>query len=194
MNVTAGEIVLARHGRPALSRRVVLSGAQYRDWWARYEVGGIAPGQTPPPALVETASGVGVIVTSIRRRAIESARLVAGGRPILEEAVFVEAPLPPPSLPPVLRLSPRLWGTLTRFCWWFLDLHDDEESRGEAEARARQAADRLIALSGEGGVLLVAHGFFNTMIARELRSRKWTYAANEGWKYWSTKRFEPPPP
>lgn len=184
--------MLARHGRPALSRRVLLSASGYRDWWARYEVGGIAPGQAPPPALIESARTVGTVVSSTRRRAIESARLLAADRPILEEALFIEAPLPPPRLPWAVRLSPRLWGILTRFCWWFLNLHDDEESRAEAESRAGAAADRLATLARQGGVLLVAHGFFNTMIARELRRRGWTYAENQGWKYWSTKRFEPP--
>ena len=47
----AGGIVLARHGEPALSRKVKLSARQYRDWWALYEAGGILAGQIPPTHL-----------------------------------------------------------------------------------------------------------------------------------------------
>lgn len=35
-----GVITLARHGEPALSRKVTLNAPQYGDWWARYEEGG----------------------------------------------------------------------------------------------------------------------------------------------------------
>ena len=44
-----GAITLARHGRPALSRKVLLTSQGYRDWWATYEVGGLCKKQTPPP-------------------------------------------------------------------------------------------------------------------------------------------------
>ena len=149
-------------------------------------------GQTPPVALVDLAGRVATIVSSTRLRAIESARLVAGARTVLSEAVFVEAPLPPPPMPRFIRLPPRWWGVLTRFTWWFFDLHLGAESRSEAEVRACLAADRLVGLARLGDVMLVAHGFFNTMVARELRGRGWAYAENQGWKYWSAKRFDPP--
>ena len=39
-----GVIVLARHGEPSLSRKVKLTAAEYRDFWASYEVrGGPSP-------------------------------------------------------------------------------------------------------------------------------------------------------
>ena len=55
VSVRPGAIVLARHGEPALSRKCFLTSDQYRDWWARYEVGGLLAGQTPPPELLATA-------------------------------------------------------------------------------------------------------------------------------------------
>ena len=51
-----GVIVLARHGEPALSRKVKLTSRQYADWWALYEEGGILPGQSPPDHLVQAAA------------------------------------------------------------------------------------------------------------------------------------------
>ena len=57
VSVRPGAIILARHGEPALSRKCLLTTDQYRDWWAKYEVGGLLAGQTPPPALLATAQG-----------------------------------------------------------------------------------------------------------------------------------------
>ena len=39
-----GAIILARHGEPALSRKVRLNAEQYREFWAKYEVVGLSPG------------------------------------------------------------------------------------------------------------------------------------------------------
>ena len=47
-----GAIVLARHGEPALSRKIKLDARAYDRWWAAYEAGGILPGQVPPSELV----------------------------------------------------------------------------------------------------------------------------------------------
>ena len=187
-----GSITLTRHGEPALSRKAMLNAAEYDTWWARYEVGGLLPGQTAPEPLLASARNAAVIVSSVRRRAVESVGMVAAGRPVISEAVFVEAPLPAPKLPGWLRLPPRQWGVLTRFTWWFFNLHYDQESQAAANIRAERAADRLVELASGGDVLLLAHGFFNTMIARALRRRGWRYAENQGWKYWTMKRFDPP--
>ncbi|HCQ54469.1 MAG TPA: histidine phosphatase family protein, partial [Brevundimonas diminuta] len=40
-----GAITLARHGEPALSRKCMITSDQYRDWWGRYEIGGLRAGQ-----------------------------------------------------------------------------------------------------------------------------------------------------
>ena len=39
-------------------------------------------------------------------------------------------------------------------------------------------------------VVVLAHGFFNFMVGRALRRRGWRLTANQGWKYWSTRRYE----
>jgi broad specificity phosphatase PhoE len=188
----SGAIILTRHGRPALSRKVLLNADEYRAWWARYEVGGLLAGQCAPPESIEAAKAARVIASSTRRRAIESAGLAAPGRTPVSEAVFIEAPLPPPPFPKWLRLSPRIWGFVTRFLWWFFDVHSDQESRAQAEARAEIAADRLIEMAAAGDVVLFAHGFFNILIARAFKARGWRSAETNGWRYWSTKRLDPP--
>src|SRR5438270_5589534 len=94
-----GAIVLARHGEPALSRKVKLSAAQYRDFWAKYEVLGIVPGQTPPDALRLVVETAGTVVSSTRLRSIESVALLTSTRTVAQHEVLIEAPLPPPRLP-----------------------------------------------------------------------------------------------
>lgn len=186
----AGAIVLARHGEPALSRKCMISAAQYRDWWGRYEIGGLREGQTAPPALMAAARAAGIIYASTRPRALETASAVAEGREVAVDALFIEAPLPPPRLPGWLKLSPRYWGVVSRFWWHVFNHHDGQETRKEAEARADRAA-RILAGQAEAGhdVLVLAHGYFNHMVGQRLKAMGWRLAHNQGFKYWSQRRF-----
>ena len=186
----AGGIVLARHGEPALSRKVRLSSRQYRDWWALYEAGGILPGQSPPDHLKQAAARAGVIYTSTRLRAKETALALAEGREFSHEEMFIEAPLPPPQCPDFIKLSPKLWGVISRFSWW-IGHHRGEETRGAAQVRAAEAARLLDEVARRGDdVLVVAHGFFNTMIGMELRKLGWKLVKGRGWRYWSTRYYQ----
>ncbi len=186
----AGGIVLARHGEPALSRKVRLSSREYKEWWALYEAGGILAGQSPPEHLVKAAAKAGVIFTSTRRRAMETARALIEGRDFTHEERFIEAPLPPPPAPDFIKLSPKAWGVISRLTWW-LGGHRGEETRPAAQKRAAEAARMLdeVARRGED-VLVVAHGFFNTMIGMELKKRGWRLVKGRGWRYWSTRYYQ----
>jgi broad specificity phosphatase PhoE len=186
-----GAIVLARHGEPALSRKVKLSAAGYREFWATYEILGILPGQTPPQALKRFVAGCGAMVSSTRQRAIESAEALGDKRPFERHDLLIEAPLPPPNLPHWIKLSPSVWGFLARLWWWFFNHHEGQETRREAEVRADRAAALLIGLAAGGeDVVVLAHGFFNYMIGRSLKKLGWRLVQSEGWKYWSMRRFE----
>jgi len=186
-----GAIVLARHGEPALSRKVRLNAAEYRAFWASYEVMGLLPGQTPPTTLADFVARAGTIVASTRLRSIESAQALVKERDFARHPTLIEAPLPPPNFPSWVRLSPRLWGFFARFWWWFFNHHEGQETRRAAEIRADQAAAMLVGLA-EGGqdVVVLAHGFFNFMIGRSLKRMGWRLTASQGYKYWSTRRFE----
>ena len=186
-----GAITLARHGEPALSRKVRLSSQDYRAFWARYELTGLLPGQTPPAMLVGFVEACDVLIASTRLRARESAEAVGKGRTFTQEALFVEAPLPPPNWPSWVRLSPRLWGFFARFWWWFFNHHEGGETRRQAEARAGEAALMLERQAYDGwNVVVLAHGFFNVLVGRALRRHGWRMTRSEGYKYWSTRRFE----
>ncbi|HWF78046.1 MAG TPA: histidine phosphatase family protein [Caulobacteraceae bacterium] len=186
-----GAVILARHGEPALSRQRMLCADEYREWWADYEVGGLAAGQAPPVALVQAADRAGFIIASTRPRSVETARALACGRAFAEDALFIEAPLPPPHWPHWVKLSPRIWGFVARLWWWMFNHHDHQETRAEAEARADEAARQLVALASSGqDVLLVAHGFFNAMIGQALARLGWRCVRDGGFRYWAARRFE----
>lgn len=185
-----GVITLARHGEPALSRKIIFNAHAYGEWWARYEVGGLKAGQTPPESLVETCRQASVVIASTRRRSIETAQAVCGGRAFATDPLFVEAPLPPPPWPSWIRMKPSHLGFFARFWWWFFNNHGGQETRVQAELRSDQAADLLIDLAAGGqDVLVLAHGFFNWMVARSLRKKGALQLVDEGHAYWSIKRF-----
>ena len=119
MSSKAGTITLARHGEPALSRKVRLNPREYGEFWGKYEVGGLTEGQKAPDFLMEWAREADVVWVSTRRRAIESAEILLGqGAKTIVDARLIEAPLPPPPWPAFIRLTPRLWGFWARFWWW----------------------------------------------------------------------------
>ena len=186
-----GRVILARHGEPGLSRKVRFNAAGYRDWWAKYEETGLREGQTPPDALAAMAQAAGVIIASTRRRSIETAHAVSAGKAFSQDPLFIEAPLPPPRWPHWIKLSPRMWGFIARFWWWFFNHHEGQETRAQAQERANEAAKIVSELAENGqDVLVVAHGFFNTMVGEALKKRGWRCAEDQGFRYWKARIFQ----
>ena len=94
--VRTGTIVIARHGQPHADRSVRIDHHGFRAWWADYDRARLHPEERPPEPLLRLAEASDVIYASTLSRAIHTAEMVAGGRQIITDPVFVEAPLPPP--------------------------------------------------------------------------------------------------
>jgi broad specificity phosphatase PhoE len=127
------------------------------------------------------ANAAECIVTSTLRRSLESAALLAPGRPVVSELLFVEAGMPTAD-PEAIR--PRRWDVFSRIAW-MLGWSQGRESWPAARRRANHAAARLTELAREhGSVLLVGHGMLNLLIQRALRASGWS---GGGWRsdYWS---------
>ncbi|UPT61645.1 MAG: histidine phosphatase family protein [Hyphomonadaceae bacterium JAD_PAG50586_4] len=188
MSARIGTIVITRHGMPHVDRGVRIDHRGYRDWWANYDLSGLHPDEKPPEKLLRLAESSDVIYASTLQRAIHTAQMVAGGRDIITDPVFVEAPLPPP--PIWGHRSPGAWGVWARAAW-MLGRHEDGESREEAEVRAQAAVSTLTAQALRGqNVLLCAHGWFNRMMRPILRKQGWREVEDCGDSYWSYRRYE----
>lgn len=183
-----GTIVIARHGQPNVNRNVRVDRRGYRDWWANYDRSGLHPDEKPPERLQALAGRADLIYASTLQRAIHTAQMLAGGREISTDPVFIEAPLPPP--PIWGRRRPGAWGVWARAAWW-LGWHEGGETRPQAEVRAEAAVATLTAQALRGqNVLLCAHGWFNRMMRPVLRAQGWRELENGGDNYWSFRRYE----
>jgi broad specificity phosphatase PhoE len=187
----AGRIITARHGKPNLNRDVRITAREYGQWWARYDESGLAPGEHPPQSLVDLAAECEVVLCSTLPRAIETAdKIVDGARIVPRNKLFVEAPLPPPPVP-WLKLSPTMWGRISRAFWFIGYSPGDTESHRGARGRVRDIADLLIEEASDGDdVLLCAHGYLNWMFDRHIRRRGWQRIVHEGEnEYWSYRAY-----
>lgn len=182
-----GSIVIARHGQPHADRSVRIDQSGYRDWWKGYDLAGLHPEERPPERLMELARASDVIFASTLQRAIHTAELVAEGREIITDPVFVEAALPPP--PFWGKHRPGTWGVWARIAWW-LGWHDGMESKAAAKVRAEAAVATLTAQALRGhNVLLCAHGWFNRMMRPVLKRQGWREVEDRGDRYWSYRRY-----
>ncbi len=188
----AGEIITVRHGRPALSRRVILSAQDYGEWWQKYDESGLMTGQIPPDSLLELTRHATQMFSSTMPRAIETANfLTADNIPVQIEVLFVEAPLPPPPWPNWIKMSPQFWGATSRVYWNAGYVTPGMETKAEAWRRVDKIIDRLSENLKDGRVVLCAHGYLNWMIDRRLRARGLTRIEhNGGHKYWSYRRYQ----
>ncbi|MGJ8559017.1 MAG: histidine phosphatase family protein [Litorimonas sp.] len=179
-------IILVRHGKPALSRKVRLTWREFRDWWIRYDEGGIKPGQTPPKKVVQWAQDADIILSSPLRRAVESVELAAGRAPDMTLPGLVEAALPSPPLG-LLKLRPKSWGTVARILW-YMGYSDGMESHAEARARADAVCVQLEDCASAGRTVYVSgHGWFNRMIKGSLMARGWRCKSQNGDLHWSRR-------
>lgn len=188
-----GRIIVVRHGRPALDREAgpKLHWRDYVDWWAKYEAGSLAPGQSCPKDLCAAVKDDAILLSSVRPRARESAALIARGREVTPDALYNEAPLPPPNWSDRRQYLPKTWNKFARLAWLVGHHHDGEEHVHETRRRAARAADALIAQAESGrDVVLAAHGWFNRMLRRPLARRGWTCVRDGGDAYWSFRIYE----
>lgn len=171
-------IFLVRHLPTAGTPPGRIDRDELATWLAGEEGWEIAPGAAVAPAFSEAVTASVHLVVSRATRAQQTAAAVLATVPRgdVPEAVTLadlrEAPLPVLAIPR-LRVPLDIWGVLARSAW-FLGYSDGVEARAMVSARARRAARELDQLSGEGPVTVVAHGFFNIMLAGQLRRLGWS--------------------
>jgi len=163
----------------------------YRDWWIRYDEGGIVQGQRVPPKLLFWVNQADLIIASPLKRAIESAELAAGREVDIIDDHLIEAALPSPPFGK-FKMRPKSWGTAARIFWYF-GWSDGLESHLEARARVEIMCDRLADYATDGKIVYVsAHGWINRMLKGSLIKRGWKMRSQNGDLHWSFRRYERP--
>jgi broad specificity phosphatase PhoE len=188
-----GRIIVVRHGRPQVIPKEgpPMGWKDYKAWWAKYELSSLKEGQRCPEALLSQISDDAIIMSSARRRAIETAGQLGRGRDVKHDAMFNEAPLPAPKLG-IFPMRPKNWNKIARLLW-MLGHSGGEEHVSDAKRRAAKAAELLVQTAQESGgrdVVLAAHGWFNRMLRPQLKKRGWANVHDGGDKYWSFRIYQ----
>jgi len=182
-------IILIRHGQPAIPLRPRTSHREFKAYIDAYEEAGLDPASLPPREITDLVRELNEVFTSSRPRARESAKTLAPHATLLADPLFAEAPLAGPKIP-LLRMRVPKWAVMARLLW-HAGYHPGIENYAEARERARQAADILTARVKDGGaVALVAHGYFNAMIGRQLRRRGFHRTGSHRVRYWNAVTYD----
>jgi broad specificity phosphatase PhoE len=182
-------IILVRHGRPAIPTSARTSHDGFRDYIDAYEAAGLDPESAPPEELQDLVKELSAIYTSGRPRSQESARALAPNAELIADPLFVEAPLASPRIP-LLKLRVPAWAVMSRILW-HVGYHPEIENYRDARERAKEAADVLVARAQEEGTTaLVAHGYFNAIIGRELARRGFRKTGSHRARFWNAVTYQ----
>lgn len=182
-------IILVRHGRPHLPLRPRTGHRGFADYIDAYEAAGLDPENLPPQELLDLVKELDHVFTSDRPRSHQSARALAPHATLQADPLFAEAPLAAPPIP-LLKMRVPKWAVVARVLW-HAGYHPEIEDYRKAKHRAAQAADILMDKVREGGsAVLVAHGYFNAMIGRQLRQRGFTRTGAHRVRYWNAVTYE----
>jgi broad specificity phosphatase PhoE len=182
-------IILVRHGRPHLPLRPRTGHRGFADYIDAYEAAGLDPENLPPQELLDLVKELDHVFTSDRPRSHQSARALAPHAALQADPLFAEAPLAAPPIP-LLKMRVPKWAVVARILW-HAGYHPEIEDYRKAKQRAAEAADILTGKVRDGGTaVLVAHGYFNAMIGRQLRQRGFTRTGAHRVRYWNAVTYE----
>ncbi|MDF2036079.1 histidine phosphatase family protein [Cytobacillus oceanisediminis] len=184
------EITLIRHGRSSLMEDHRMNSREFKKWIETYKHLGILEGETCSSDAIEKGISASFLLTSDLKRSIESARSINPSAKIQADPLFRETELPiPAGNLPGMRLRPNTWAVLLRLLW-LCGYSQGCESYRDAKLRAKQASLTLTSIAKEHHIaVLVGHGFFNLLIARELQKAGWKGKRKTGSKHWNADTY-----
>lgn len=184
-------IILVRHGKPAISIHQRTSHRGFSVYIDAYEASGLDPTSAPPEEVQDLVKGLSAVYTSDRPRSQDSARALVPDAELIADPLFVEAPLASPRIP-LLRIGVPAWAVMARILW-HAGYHPEIENYRRTKQRAKKAADILTETAKRDGIsALVAHGYFNAIIGRELRRRGFRRQGAHRVRYWNAVVYELP--
>ncbi|MCL1950776.1 MAG: phosphoglycerate mutase family protein [Turicibacter sp.] len=185
------QITLIRHGKSTHSGKQPIPCCMFGEWMEAYDARGVVEKDFYLPASVKKARSCGILLSSDLKRARETAYFLAPKKEVAVDPVFREVDYPSPNrckLP--IALPPLLWSILFRVAGVLGYRMKNCESYPQSVKRAEVAARLLIqyALS-EGEVALVGHGFFNYLVAKELRKSGWYGNVVPDFRHWHSSTY-----
>ncbi|MBY0221287.1 MULTISPECIES: histidine phosphatase family protein [Sporosarcina] len=182
------EISLIRHGRSTCTDSNRMKCKEFKIWVGKYDNQGVFEENFYPEDTLDRMASANIVFSSDLERSIESARLLKPNLLAVSDPLFRETELPNPSVGSI-KLSPSTWSLILR-CLWFLGYSRDCESLKEAKDRAEKASE-LLAVYAEihTSIVLVGHGFFNMLIAKELQKMGWEGKKRSSSKHWNCTTY-----
>jgi broad specificity phosphatase PhoE len=178
-------VILIRHGRPDIATAPRTSHREFRSYIDAYEAAGLDPESIPPEELQDLLGELDAVFTSERKRSVDSARALAPHAELIADPLFAEAPLASPPIP-LLKMKVPKWAVVARILW-HAGYHPEIENYRRAKHRAVHAADILVTRArSDGAAALVAHGYFNYIIGRELRRRGFRKTGSHRAQFWNS--------
>jgi broad specificity phosphatase PhoE len=184
------EITLIRHGKSLWTENKPIAGHEFKKWVEQYDSQGVYEETTFPQGTLEKIRTANIVITSDLKRSMESAKFLKPNVTVISNPLFRETGMPVAKIG--VKLNANTWAVLLR-CLWFVGYSNGCESVSQAKRRAEAAARFLVKTAKEHqSVVLVGHGFFNRMIAKELLKVGWTGTRKTSAKHWgsTTYRFE----
>ncbi|WP_243293102.1 phosphoglycerate mutase family protein [Bacillus sp. FJAT-47783] len=183
------EISLIRHGRSKFTENRRISSKEFHDWVKSYDEHGVFEETIYPSLTTEKIQSSNLVITSDLKRAIESAKLLSPKVELISNSLFNETELPLPSVNlKGLKLIPNYWLVVMRSLW-LSGYSNGCESLKEAKQRSKKAAQLLVEYAEEHNtVCLVGHGFFNRLLAKELKNMGWEGKRTSA-KHWSCMTY-----
>ncbi|WP_112179654.1 MULTISPECIES: phosphoglycerate mutase family protein [Paraliobacillus] len=184
------EISIIRHGKSQHTERHKLTCFEFKDWMRKYDSNGVFEKESYPSITLEKVNMANIVITSDLKRSIDSAALLTKTNENISYSLFRETELP--ACPPLLskiKLNPTIWAILLRVLW-FSGYSKECESLKDANVRAEKATQKLIEYATKhDSVVLIGHGFFNRLIAKELKDQGWEGKRRTGLTHWNCTTY-----
>jgi broad specificity phosphatase PhoE len=184
------EISLVRHGRSQLIENDKLTCLDFKMWVEKYDNNGVFEESIFPSVTTEKIANTKIVITSDLKRSFQSAKLLNPKVKIKPDPLFRETELPGCTMKLLdIKLKPSKWAIILRLMW-FCGYSYNCESVSDAKLRANKASQQLISYAEEfNSVVLVGHGFFNMLIAKELQKKGWKGKRKSVAKHWNCTTY-----
>ena len=179
------EISLIRHGKSKHIENNRVTCKEFVKWVEKYDKIGVFEEKDYPSETLTKIATASIVITSDLTKLLKSANLIIQtANRVVTDALFRETELPVPSKNLKFKMSANSWAVILR-CLWFCGYAGQNESLAKAKQRAKKASERLVKYAeGHKSVVLVGHGFFNRLIAIELKKMAWKGKRKATAKHW----------